>query len=521
MRQALKSKSPGKGPVSYPTKLVAPILGWNTRDSAAATKRGYASVLDNLFPSNASVGLRGGKQSWKTGFADPIKTLHSYTPATGTKKLFAATDAGLYDATASGAVGAAASVLTNGACQSVNFATPGTIVLVVVNGHDDYRYFNGTTWTTVATFTLTSGSGGGTVDTDTLGSIAMFKRRIFLGVRGGTDVYSLPINSFTGEVDLFPLGPLFDKGGSLYSIGTWTIDGGNGIDDRIIFLSSEGQAAVFQGTDPTSASAWALVGVYNLARPLGVQPFIKFGGDVLYLSQSGLFPVSKALQSELVTNAVSDLIAPTFSASASAYKDNFGWSIAIDDPNSMLVVNVPTASATTAVQYVMNTVSDAWTRFTNWDALCFFYHDGQLYMGESDRVSKVNTATSDDGANIVGEARQAFDYFGSASGKFLNALRPTVAVNNQIAIEAALDTDFQSNSSFGPTAFFTPVGGTFDADDWDAASWASGSTVLNGWITVPSNEFFCAAIRLRFTSGLSSVTWTSTDVILQNGALMG
>ena len=64
-------------------------------------------------------------------------------------------------------------------------------------------------------------------------------------------------------------GPLFYKGGYLVAVTDWTIDGGNGPQDYVAFISLRGQVALYAGTDPTNSSAWSLVGVFNLSCPWG------------------------------------------------------------------------------------------------------------------------------------------------------------------------------------------------------------------------------------------------------------
>lgn len=520
MRQPAKTKTPSRSQIVNTRSLQAPTRGWNSRDPESLTPPGFAHELINLFPTSSKVLLRKGAADWTTGFAAPIKTLMSWAAASGTPshRLFAATDAGIYDATLSGAVGASVSSITNGKLQWVNFRTTGNSYLVIVNGTDDLRHYQGAAWTTVASFTL---SGGGTVNSNTFSGVQVFKRRLFFLERNSLDFCTLPIDSISGNVTRFPLGALFNKGGYLVAMGTWTMDSGSGADDLAVFVTSKGQVAVYKGNDPTSATDWGLVGVYDLPEPLGLNCLHKFGGDLLYLCRTGLFPLSKALQSQDKSSAVSDNIRTAFTNAAAAHGAKFGWQIAIDWPNELLLVNIPTAELTTSVQYVMNTNTKAWAQFMGWDGFCFVYHNGDLYMGMSNKVAKANVGVSDFSQNIVGYCRTSFDYFGARGElKNLNLVRPILELDASVSLEAALDTDFKKETSYGPTSFSALVGSLWGTGVWGTAVWGSGASVRRDWMTLSAYPFYCAALRLRFTTKTATVAWSATDFATENGGVM-
>lgn len=520
MRQPLKSKTPSKSQILGVASLQAPTRGWNAKDSEALMPPGFAQELINLFPSSSKVALRKGVSDWVTGFAAPVKTVMSWAAASGSPstRLFGATDSGIFDATTAGAVGASVSTVTSGKLQWVNFRTSGNSYLVIVNAVDDLRHYQGAAWTTVANFTL---SGGGTVNTNTFSGVQVHKRRLYFLERNSLDFCTLPIDSIAGTVTRFPLGAIFGKGGYLAAMGTWTMDSGQGADDLAVFVSSKGQVAIYKGNDPTSASDWALVGVYDLPEPLGANCLHKFGGDLLYLCQTGLFPLSKALQSSDKSAAVSDNIRTAFTTAAAAHGAKAGWQIAIDWPGELLLVNIPTAEYTTSIQYVMNTNTKAWTQYIGWDGFSFVFHNGNLYMGMATKIAKVNTGVSDFTQNIVGYCRTAFDYFGARGQlKSMNLVRPILEIDSSVSVEAALDTDFKKETSYGPTSFSSLTGSLWGTGVWGTAVWGSSGSVKRDWITVSAYPFYCAALRLRFTTKTATVTWSATDFGTENGGVM-
>ena len=126
-----------RGQVSQTITVPAPVAGWNARDSIADMKPTDAVRLDNLYCTPYDVFLRSGYSNYATGMTGTINSLMSYSPPTGTAKLFAAVGANVYDVTSGGVVGAAViSTRTSDKWQHVNFGTAGGNFLIAVNGAD-------------------------------------------------------------------------------------------------------------------------------------------------------------------------------------------------------------------------------------------------------------------------------------------------------------------------------------------------------------------------------------------------
>lgn len=519
MLQPLRAKARARQPIYDSLSRPAPVLGWNARDSEANMKPGYAMYLDNWFPATGSVDVRKGATNHTTGFVAPVKSLQVWSGVTGTEKLFGFTDSGGYECVL-GAVGAVSTVLTNGRVQGVSMRTSGNSYLYIVNGVDSARYYDGTTWTITASYAI---NGGGTLTSSTVSNANVFKRRLFLIPRDSLDFYSLPLDSITGAVDRFPLGAIFGKGGYLVAMGTWTIDSGSGSDDFAVFVTSKGQVAVYQGTDPTSASAWALVGVFDVAPPLGAKCFFKYGGDIVLLTREGAFPLSKAVQSSVLSTkqAITDTISGAFSAAAQAYGGNYGWQAVANFNSDLLLINVPVTEFSTSVQYVMNTITGAWCRFTEWNAFSWALVGNQLYMGMSNKVAKAWDGTNDFGGPIMCYAKAAFDYFGSrAQQKHVKLLRPNLRIEGSVAVDVAVDVNFADSQTYGPASFNPPEGDLWDVGLWDTAVWSDVGRTRLDWLTVSVAPGYCAAPRLRVFSQDATVSWTATDFAFERGGLL-
>lgn len=521
IRQPLRSKRASKEEIAATFNRTAPVRGWNARDPEAAMHPEFALTLENWWPTTGGVETRPGAADHVTGFAASVKALMAWNPSASTgAKLFAATDSGIYDATSAGAVGASVSSLTSGECLHVNFRTSGTNYLIVLNGVDDLRHYNGTTWTTVASY---SDATPTVYNTSTYSHLNVFKRRLFFIRKDTLDFLYLPEDSISGTVANFPLGALATLGGYLVAMATWTIDGGNGSDDYAVFVTSKGQIIVYAGTNPGDAAAWSLVGVYNVAPPVGKKCFLKYGGDLLLITEAGIFPLSQVLKQtpERAALAVTNNIEGAFSEAANSYRSNFGWDIQQLLTKNLLLVNVPTTSLSASEQYVMNTQTKAWAKITGWNAFCFEVFNGRLYMGMSTKVAEAWTGTADFSGNITCIAKTAFDYFGSRGrNKHCTLARPIFRASGTISVSVALDVDFEDGTAFGSAVFVPASGSLWDVAEWDVDVWGSRAATQLQWITVANKPGRCAATRLRVITQNATVFWTSTDFVFEGGGVI-
>lgn len=519
MRGAPPGKRPAGTEIDRGKTLPAPVRGWNARDPLAMMRPGDAIRMVNCWPTPTTVLLRKGAADHKTGYANNVLALMAYRPQSGSAKLFSATNAGIFDATAAGAAGATVSALTSGKCRHTSITTTGNTYLFVANGVDNLTTFDGTTWATPASYAI---NGGGTLNSNTITNLNVFKRRMFFIVNNSMEFFYFAVDAIAGNVSRFPLGGLASRGGRLVAMGTWTIDGGEGVDDYAVFVTSEGQLIVYKGTDPNTAADWQLRGVYNLGKPLGFKCLMKFGGDLLYLCDTGLFPLSKALQSNAVDakSAITDRISSAWTTVTKLYKANYGWQIVHSPIDSLLIVNVPTADLTSSIQYAMNTQNGAWAQFNGWNAFAWELADDQLYMGMSTKVAKAWTGVSDFAGNIYAYVKTAFDYLAMRTRlKFIKQLRMLFRVENSASFDIRIDVDYEDSAEHGPILLEIPPGSLWDTGLWDAALWADAAAARLEWQTIASKPGFCAALRLRIVSKTATVEWSSTDLLFELGSL--
>ena len=87
-----------------------------------------------------------------------------------------------------------------------------------------------------------------------------------------------------------------NKGGKLLFGATWSIDAGDGIDDKCVFVTDLGEVLIFTGSNPSDAANWRQEGRYQIGAPLGMNAHMLLGGDLLIATVDGIVPVSQAIQ---------------------------------------------------------------------------------------------------------------------------------------------------------------------------------------------------------------------------------
>lgn len=476
-----------------------PVEGWDTVSPQAAMDPKRAIQMDNIIPRQAYGELRKGFAYWAYTAAASVESLMAYQAQDATQdRLFAAAGTAIYNVT--NAVGTSSLTgLTNARWQHVNFATSGGHYLYIVNGADSSKHWNGTVWATPSITGATS---------STFIHVNAFKRRLFFVIEDTAKFAYLPVDSIAGAVSTFDLGSVFTQGGYLMAMATWTVDGGTGVDDHAVFISSRGQIAIYKGSDPGDATDWFLVGVYNLPPPIGRRCFTKVGGDVMLVTISGVLPLSQSLilDKAAVNNvAITANISPTVNQAATLYANNYGWQLIGYPKGTIALLNVPLTEGVLSHQYVMNTISGAWCRFTGWNANCWEVFQDMLFFGTSNGyVAKADSGASDGGQPIVGDVKTAFNYF-NARGvkKRYIMLRPLITSDGRVTPVVNLNVDFKDALPTSTATVNTSNAIYWDQFYWDTANWPPEEVDSSFWKGV-TGIGYCAAVRLRVVASLGA-----------------
>lgn len=373
----------------------------------------------------------------------------------------------------------------------------------------------------VGTYTVVHAITG--VDSSLFINNNVFKERLFFVEKNSMNVWYLNTKAVSGAASKLDFGSVAKLGGFIQAMGTWTIDAGQGVDDYAVFVTNMGEVIVYEGTDPSDATKWALRGVWSLGPTFTRRCFTKFGGDLLLITQEGLVPLASALQSSRLDPRVNltDKIYGAFANATSLYSTNFGWEIQYFAKANMLIVNVPTNIG--KEQYVMNNITKSWGRFTNIEATTFEVHNENLYFGGNGFVGKFWDTFADSGNVINATVQQAYNYFESrGQNKRFTLVRPIFLTDNGLpSVFCAINTDFDTQSqlgqvSFNPTALTV---GVWDVATWDNNFWGGTLTVNKDWQGV-SGIGYCASISLNVASKGIEVHWASTDFVMERGGVI-
>lgn len=414
-----------------PQPFPSPTGGWNSIDNIAAMPPEDAVSLINLFPEPTYVRLRGGNSPYVSMGGSPVKTLMKYNNATFGDWLLAAANNSVYDVTSfhSGTPSTVATGTFSDTWEWVNYSTPGGQFLVAVNGDTSYSIFNGA-WS-AASVTWDTG-----VTPSSFTMITSYAQRLFFADDQTLLLYYLPVNVYQGQISAIDLGAFLPLGGSVAFLGTWTRDNASqGMNDMLVVGTTEGEVLVYQGTNPDDASAWNMVGRFEMGHPVsGHRQLCKFGPDMVLISDDGVqslanylaMGVSKALTTQIsrkIGNAVTQVIKQNRTLE--------GWDLALNPANNQLIVNVPQQAAGTFEQYVVNTITGAWCRFQGINAYSWIIFGDALFWGaDNGTVMWGDKGPDDNGQPIVFDMVTAFQRpQGNPMKKRATMCQPFITIN--------------------------------------------------------------------------------------------
>jgi hypothetical protein len=505
--------NPGKRQVSKGQSIPAPVGGWDAVSALSDMKEDRAVVLDNWFPSTADVRVRRGHQPHCTGMGSGVvETLMIYNGLTEpSSAMFAVTGGNIYDASADGgAVITTETGLANNRWQYINFTTAGGKYLWCCNGADAPRHYNGSAWAEPVITGITASD---------IINVNGHKNRLWFVLRDSTKAAYLATGAVAGAATTFELGGLFTQGGYLVAMATWTRDGGAGPDDLAVFVSSRGQAAVYAGTDPASASTWELIGVYDVGPPIGYRCFTKVGAELMLVNLDGVLPLSKGLVLERSAQAQVTItlnINSAMNEAARSYKDNFGWEMTPYAKGTMAILNVPVQEGELQHQYVMNTITGAWCRFKGQNANCWAVYKDDLHFGGNDgKVNHADYTGIDFLTPIDAVGQGAYNYYNSPGVlKQWKMMQPLITTDSDSRPAVGISTDFKENASLGTPTASSVASAVYDGHTpaiYDVDVYAVEGRTVADWTSI-SGIGQCASIHFRARTGsITGVTLWGDD----------
>lgn len=483
--------------------IQAPTGGWDASSPLAAMPKDRAVELVNWFPQPGWIEVRRGHnyQAWDLGSdTTSVTSLMVWAGMASTGKLMAGAGTIIYDVTSEGVGTSSDTGWTNTEFQWVNFVNSAATYLYIVNGTDAPKHYNGSAWSAPSITGVTPAN---------LININVHKKRLWFVEKNTTKAWYLATDAIAGAATSFELGSLFKAGGYLVAMGTWTRDGGSGSDDYAVFISSRGEAAVYQGTDPASASTWALVGVFQCPAPIGWRCFANYGADLALLTIEGVYPLSQLFavdQSQARGVALTQNIQTAFNEKARDGKDLFGWEICIYPRGTQMIVNVPNTEFDDSNQYVMNTLTGAWCKYDGIHANCWVVFRDNLYFGGNDgAVYQADVGSADVATPISATAQTAYQPFSNPGTlKHFTALQALITSSQGSQPSLGISVDFQETSDMSTLSSVGSTGiALWDQAEWDDSEWAGTIQQTNYWVSIPALGRF-ASVKIQAQTGVEA-----------------
>lgn len=332
------------------------------------------------------------------------------------------------------------------------------------------------------------------VATSALSQVWAFKTRLFFIEKDTQSAWYLPAAAIGGTASELPLGALFRKGGNLLFGATWSIDSGSGLDDVCIFATDAGEVAVYEGTDPASASTWRLVGIYDIAPPLNKHAWFRAGGDLAVLTTDGIISIAEALRKDrgaLQQVAITYPIEDAWQAAIAQASTDYPVNATLWQSRTLLLVGTPAREGGSNVAFAANSRTGAWGRITGWDVRCSVVFGDELYFADSaGKVLRADSGGNDDGAQYTGRYVPKFTEAGVSQRKFLTRAAATV----KSTVTPTPNFSMWGNGDYEVKAPAAPSPAVFD----EGATWGSGAWGAFVW---GSSGNFSTAIRWKAIRG--------------------
>lgn len=509
----------------------APIQGLNVADPLAAMQPTYATVIKNMVTQPYGVELRPGNVRHATGLGGPVKTLVTHMPATvGELRLYAFAAGDMFDVTDPGDQVRVPLLtgLTNDYWNGVAVANASGLNTTIYNGEDEGIWIKDDN--TIARITTSELTG---VDPADIIGGTVHQKRVWLIQKESTKAWYLAPEAIFGTANMFDFGSIFNRGGYLAALATWTIDAGDGMDDLLVAISSRGQVAIYKGTDPSGADTWSLIGVFRTGQPLDMRGIAKVEGDLVLLTQFGLLSLAQAMARSAISASVSeaylsDKIQYLINELATELADEFGWLVGYWPDNNQIMVNVPLDEGGSG-QLIQSTITQGWTQFDGWDAVSWslfgsvpVYGDRngnvwRAWEGFTDGAIQSDATTITPGVAIYGTVQTAFNFLESnAVVKHAKMIRPTFITADAFPYSIAVNPDFSYNAPLTPGTEQGAARSLWDQAVWGADIWNTHDFTTHHHWSVVNGIGSAFAIRLSFQLS-QKVTWTSYDLMYENG----
>lgn len=525
----------GKPRTSSLISTLSPVGGINDVDPIAAMDPKYSLQLVNWVPTPTALVTRDGYAEWVTGLDGGVRTLMNYAALDGTEKIFAATPTTIYDVTTSTATPVAAYSAAAAYWNYAQLVNSGVSFLVAAGKNSGAPiFYNGSTWSIFTQVPSPAAPGEVTgVDPALLSHVTVYKHRLWFVQQDSMTAWYLPTDAVGGELKPFYLGGVFKRGGYLYEIAVWSVSAGDGLRNKIVFRSSMGEVAVYDGDDPQATigevGAFSLDGVYYVSPPVGARSSTLLGGDLLLLTRVGIVSMNSLVSGELERSEYDNALTRNISRTLSQLVAEGGseqWELDSVARTNQILLTMPATATRAAMQYSMNTLNGGWSVF-DWPTAAFGQSISQLFFGAANgTVYRVSALSKDNvrldgsgGVAIQAYVFSAFSYLDAPtvlkSLKFVRPFLQSDVTNILFALQTRVDFELTPLSIAPDDPGFVVTSHLWDDALWDNAVWSELDTTITPWVGV-SGLGYSAAILMRIATD-SKVRFSAFQLVYDAG----
>ena len=458
--------------------IPAPVRGLVLSENPAFMKPGGAQILDNWKPTLRGLALRGGCIRW-CELPETTPVISAFEYASGnTQRMYAGNATKLYEVTTLVPV-LIKSGQTSGNYSEAQLANAAGDWLIVVNEAGDLPLrYDGTTWTTLSSNEISGPNGSPVEHGANLVHVNKYRNRLFFIEKNSMNAWYLGIDSIGGALSKIPLSGAATRGGKLLFSATWSIDAGDGIDDKLVFCTDLGELLIFTGSNPSDQNNWRQEGRYQIGKPMGMNAYITLGGDLLIATTDGIVPVSATISkdSQILELAMITANIRSMWREEVAAKKTWAWTMERWDEYGGMFVTWPGGPVGNRLCAVVNTATNAWARFVGYDATCFIRMRGDMFFGTQDGViMQADRGGYDDGQPYVATMVGGWEMFGSAPNETVwHQARAmfTTKQNQDFNPQLAATIDYNITvPTPPPTVTDFGVLDVWDQGRWDVALW--------------------------------------------------
>lgn len=427
-----------------------------------------AQTVENIICETGYVRAKGGNNEFadvSAGLSE-VRTLQACKLEGGTEVFLAASRAGstfkFWNITAGGA-GVDISA-TYDATAAATDAVWQTCVyrhrIFGCNGSD--RPF---VWTGSGDVALAAWTGPGSNGTN-LTSVQPYRSRLYFCEENNASIwYTSLVDAVTGALVEVPLDSVLHLGGFPIFAGSSSNRQGDTNQELFVIYTTEGEVLVYQGRYPGDAG-WSIVARYQIAPPLDYRCGTYVNNQLYLTTRMGPVGVHELLGGADFENAFeveSGKVRQAFLDASTTFSDKRTWQGIQHKSKNYVLFNIPLVDASTAEQYVMNTITKAWSRLTGWSAQCWGMFNGTLYYGEVN-TGKVLEADAifevQNGTTLNWKIKHASSFLGNPkSSKKTTLIQPIFTVEKESAAETTdaltygVDYDLEATSTLLPADF--------------------------------------------------------------------